>query len=155
MTKRLGITPEKPYFDIDGERIHYLADPSHLIKATRNNTYMNNIQYNGQQISWDYIVTLYNYNKNQPNRLAYKLTDTHVQPSGFDRMKVKYAVQILSATVAAALKTLYVLKILSVNALAIIELIEKFDSLFDMFNSSTVTDKKSHKQAFTGAQHQL
>ncbi|KMQ88224.1 thap domain-containing [Lasius niger] len=82
MTKRLGLTPKKPYFDIDGEHIHYLADPPHLIKATRNNAYINDIKYNGYQISWDYIVTLYNYDKNQPNRLAYKLTDTHVQSSG-------------------------------------------------------------------------
>jgi len=35
MTKRLAITPEKPFFYINGEYIHYLADPPHLIKATR------------------------------------------------------------------------------------------------------------------------
>lgn len=70
-------------------------------------------------------------------------------------MKVKYAVHTLSATVAAALKTLHVLNILPAVALATIEFIEKFDSLFDIFNSSTVINKKSYRQAFTGAQHQL
>lgn len=155
MTKRLGITSEKPYFEIDGERIHYLADPPHLIKATRNNAYINDIKYNNDQISWDYIVTLYNYDKKQHSRLAYKLTDVHVQPSGFERMKVKYAVQTLSATVAAALNTLHVLNILPESSLATVEFIQKFDSLFDMFNSSTVTNKKSYKQAFTGTQQQL
>lgn len=92
MIKCFGVTLENPYFEIDGERIHYLVDPPHLIKATRNNIYINNIKYNSDQISWDTIVTLYNYDKNQPSRLAYKLTDNHIQPSGFDRMKVKYAV---------------------------------------------------------------
>lgn len=84
MIKRFGVTLEKPYFEIDGERIHYFADPPHLIKATRNNFYINNINYNAQQISWSHIVIFYNYDKDQSNRLAYKLTDTHIQPSGFD-----------------------------------------------------------------------
>lgn len=155
MTKRLAITPEKPYFDINSEHIYYLAGPPHLIKATRNNIYINNIKYNDHKIFWNYIVTLYNYDKNQSNRLAYKLTDIHFYPSGFDRMKVKYAVQILSATVAAALNTLHLLNILPVIALATVEFIQKFDRLFDMFNSSMLTDKKSHRQAFIEAQHQL
>lgn len=155
MIKRLGITFEKPYFKINNDCIHYLADAPHLAKTTRNNFYINYIEYNGQRISWDYIVTLYNYEKDQPYRLAYKLTDTHIQPSGFDRMKVKYAVQILSATVAAALKTLYSLNILSADVLPTIEFIEKFDCLFHIFNSSMVIDKKNNRQPFTGATHQL
>ena len=56
---------------------------------------------------------------------------------------------------AAALKTLHVINILPAVALTTIEFIEKFDSLFDIFNSSTVIDKKSYRQVFTGAQHQL
>lgn len=155
MIKRLGVTLEVPYFEINGERIHYLADPPHLIKATRNNIYINNIKYNSDSIFWNHIATHYNYDKDQPNRLAYKLTDIYVQPSGFDRMKVKYAVHVLSATVAAALKTLYVINILPAVVLTTVEFIEKFDSLFDIFNSSTVIDKKSYRKAFTGAQHQL
>lgn len=51
-------------------------------------------------------------------------------------MKVKYAVQTLSATVASALNTLYVLNILPA-VLPTVESIETFASLFDLFNSSS------------------
>lgn len=67
-------------------------------------------------------------------------------------MKVKYAVQVLSASVASALKsiTLVMLGLLSTDALAIAEFIENMDNLFDKFNSSNVNSKKQHKRAFTG-----
>lgn len=65
-------------------------------------------------------------------------------------MKVKYAVQVLSASVASALKTLVTLDLLPTDALATSEFIETMDNLFDTFNSSNVNSKKEHKRVFTG-----
>jgi len=49
-----------------------------------------------------------------------------------------------------------VVNILSAAALTTVEFIEKFDSLFDIFNSSTIINKKSYRQTFfIGAQRQL
>ena len=48
------------------------------------------------------------------------------------------------------MKTLHVINILPAVALTTIEFIEKFD-LFDIFNSSTVIDKKNYRQVFIEA----
>lgn len=41
-SKTRGISKEKPYFEIDGKKIYYIFDVSHLIKCVRNNL----IKYN-------------------------------------------------------------------------------------------------------------
>lgn len=54
---------------------------------------------------WKNIVDFYNKDKELAIRAAPKLTEKHIWPSNFCKMKVKYASQILSHTVAAALYT--------------------------------------------------
>lgn len=49
-------------------------------------------------------------------------------------MKVKYATQILSYTVAAALCTYVSLNVLQTSAMGTAEFIFKFDNLFDCVN---------------------
>lgn len=51
-------------------------------------------------------------------------------------MRVKYAVQVLSAMVAAGLETYIELGALPTTAAATCELLSNFDKLFDIFNSS-------------------
>ena len=64
-------------------------------------------------------------------------------------MKVKYATQILSHTVAASLCTYVSLGVLPQSAMGTAEFISKFDSLFDSVNSSTLYSPKDLKRAFT------
>lgn len=85
-------------------------------------------------------------------RLAPKLINSHIRPTNFEKMKVKYAVQVLSASVASALRTLVTLGLLPSDALATAEFIENMDNLFDVFNSSNENSKKQHKEAFTGTE---
>ncbi|CAH1382988.1 unnamed protein product, partial [Tenebrio molitor] len=44
---------------------------------------------------------MYNNDKMYDKRGVPKLTDSHISPHNFEKMKVKYAAQVLSATVAA------------------------------------------------------
>jgi len=66
--------------------------------------------------SWQYITDLYSTDKIKQCRIVPKLTDAHINPNNFQRMKVKYASQILSNTVSAALNTYISLDILSPKA---------------------------------------
>jgi hypothetical protein len=52
---------------------------------------------------WDHILKLYELDKPTPFRQLYKLTDTHLNPTGQSVMKVKLAAQVMSHTVAASL----------------------------------------------------
>ena len=66
-----------------------------------------------------------------------KLTSKHINPSNFDKMKVKHATQVLSHSVAAALCTHISFEALPQDAEGTAEFISIFNDLFDCLNSST------------------
>jgi hypothetical protein len=55
---------------------------------------------------WDHILKLYELDKPRPFHQLYKLTDTHLNPTGQSVMKVNLAAQVMSLTVAANLSAL-------------------------------------------------
>ena len=61
-------------------------------------------------------------------------------------MRVKYATQVLSQTVASTLLTYVSLGALPPNASGTAELISKFDNLFDCLNSSSLKSAKIYKK---------
>ena len=92
-------------------------------------------------IRWQHIVDLYEYQKNNGFTLANKLTKQHVM---FEKnpMKVKYAVQVLSQSVANALLTMSELKQEKIeNVEATVEYLTTFDSIYDIMNSRSLQDK--------------
>ena len=92
-------------------------------------------------IRWQHIVDLYEYQKNNGFTLANKLTKQHVN---FEKnpMKVKYAVQVLSQSVANALLTMSELKHEKFqNIDATVEYLKTFDSVYDIMNSRSLQDK--------------
>ena len=89
-------------------------------------------------IRWQHIVE---YQKNNGFTLANKLTKQHVM---FEKnpMKVKYAVQVLSQSVANALLTMSELKQEKFeNVEATVEYLTTFDSIYDIMNSRSLQDK--------------
>jgi hypothetical protein len=93
------------------------------------------LDWNNNEIQWQHIVDLYEFQKTQGFRLANKVTKQHIR---FEKnpMKVKYAVQVLSQSVANALLTMYELKIPKFeNVHATVDYLKMFDSIFDIMNS--------------------
>ncbi|CAH1378510.1 unnamed protein product, partial [Tenebrio molitor] len=105
LSKLLGVTEDNSEVSIGGKELLFYFDPSHLIKATRNNLMKNEIYWGDNSTSWKYIEDFYASDKQQKNRLAPKLTEHHIHPNNFEKMRVKYAVHVISATVASALET--------------------------------------------------
>ena len=64
-------------------------------------------------------------------------------------MKVKYATQIFSHTVAAGICTYSSVGSLAPSALGIAELLSRFDSLFDCVNSSNLQSTKKLRSVIT------
>ncbi|KAE8738331.1 hypothetical protein FOCC_FOCC016192 [Frankliniella occidentalis] len=93
--------------------LYFIADVPHLLKTVRN-CFLNSrwdklksrrrMVKNNKKISWDFIVKLYNSKKHKSLRKAFKLNPMNVFPDSYSRMKVKYAAEVLSRTVAQALE---------------------------------------------------
>ena len=149
LANRLGITPEKPWFIHKGKKYFLMFDPPHLMKCVRNNLIKYTFKFENYQAQWKDIEQFYNKDKELPIRAAPKLTDKHIRPNNFEKMKVRYATQILSHTVAASLCTYVSVGGLSPTAMGTAEFLSKFDSLFDCVNSSTINCTKTLRRAVT------
>lgn len=155
MAQILGVVNDKLYFEVNGRKIFYFFDPPHALKAVHNNFQANNIIVDTKNISWSYVETLYNIDKSKDNRLVPKLTESHIHPTNFEKMKVKFASQILSCTVSSALKTYISIGTLPEDAADIAQFIENIDKLFDMFNSLIKEHVKECKKAFEATDFQI
>lgn len=95
---------------------------------------------NDNVVQWQHIVDLYNYQKTKGFTLANKLTKQHVMYEK-NRMKVKYAAQVLSKSVSNALLTLSALKNENFKDVdATVEYLQRFDTIYDIMNSKTCTE---------------
>lgn len=101
----LQINKQKPYFEYMERTIFALFDTLHLVKNFRNNLLNGNFLYKGNTISFEDIKAVYQLDKGKKSRALKKITDVHVNPSTFQRMNVKLATQVLSHTMASAIKT--------------------------------------------------
>lgn len=70
-------------------------------------------------------------------------------------MKIKYAVQVFSNHVAAGMCTQMSSGFLATEAIGIIDVINHFDKLFDILNSSSVINPKEYGKVFTGSDKQI
>ena len=86
-------------------------------------------------------VHFYNKDKLLPIRAAPKLTEK--------LMKVKYATQVFSHTVAAGICTYSCVGSLTPSGPGTAELLSRFDSLFDCINSSTLQSPKKLRRAIS------
>nr|CAI5817601.1 unnamed protein product [Callosobruchus analis] len=50
----------------------------------------------GAVVTWEFVRKFYDQDKNYDIRAAPKLTDVHICPANFEKMKVKYATQVFS-----------------------------------------------------------
>jgi hypothetical protein len=127
----LGVTIDKPYFIFQGEdglkKIYVMYDPPHLIKSVRNTLLnCNSIEYlGGKRASWEFIEQFYNSDKTKSLRIASKLTDKHLSPNNWERMRVSLAVQVLSESVAVGISTYVALNFLPAKAAGTADFIEK------------------------------
>ncbi|XP_074035303.1 transposable element P transposase isoform X1 [Leptinotarsa decemlineata] len=154
-TRVSGITPDHPYFTVDNSNIFYMVDVPHLVKSTRNNFFKYKLQFGGNETSKKYLQQFYELDIKQKFRLAPKLTNDHIYPNNFKKMKVKLATQVFSSTVAAALSSYISFNIITAQAIHTVDFIEKMDKLFDIFNSSRNMGVKEFNKPFVGNEKQI
>ena len=101
-------------FASEDRYIYFFSDAPHLIKTARNcvsNSYSHRksrkMWKDGKDISWVHIVNLFKDHCSGLYRRCPKLTKSHIDITAFSCMKVSYAAQVLSSTVANAIEMLY------------------------------------------------
>ncbi|XP_074040070.1 uncharacterized protein [Leptinotarsa decemlineata] len=154
LSKKLGVAPDNPVFMVGDKQILYLFDTPHVLKATRNNLLKNIIEFDGNRTSWSHIKYFYEQDKKLAFRCAPKLTDSHISPTNFEKMKVKLAKQIISNTVASGMNTYVSLGGLPPNAIYTAELIEKINNVFDILNASVKNSPNRFNNVFEGDKYQ-
>ena len=149
MSKFFNITTTKTYTTINNNNIYLFYDPPHLLKNIRNNFKKHNYILNEEEISWNYLVNFYNYDKQTEIRMAPKLTDDHFELPYNRKMKVNLAAQVLSHTVAAGINTMIRSKEFSNHASITANFVNKIDGIFNLMNSNQRYSNKPHGNAIT------
>lgn len=152
---KLSISCQTPYVEIDNEKIFFFYDTPHLLKSTRNIFTKYDISIGGDIVRWRYVRDFYESDKTHPVKIAPKLTDNHIDCNSFERMKVKYATQVLSRTVASGIDTYARLGGLPKEAIATSTFVKNMNDIFDVFNSSMRYNGSHRKCAIDGMNDNL
>ncbi|XP_039308365.1 uncharacterized protein LOC105204150 isoform X2 [Solenopsis invicta] len=148
-----------------------LYDYVHLQKGVRNNLLTKDLvvdkfkkESERQFVSWNDIITVYEIDKYSflKQRQMPKLTNKHIFPNCIPKMRVKYATQVISHTVANFIDVILTWNqdlvdtskgqiVLSPNAAITADTLLFFDDLFDSFNrkerkslSSIISSSSNH-----------
>lgn len=154
LSNMLGISEEQFYFEIDDKKVYYLFDTPHLLKSTRNNFLVHQFKIDEGLTSKEHLITLYNLDKGKSFRFMHKITDMHLNPTSFKKMKVSLAAQLLSNSVATSLMMGIASGHLPQSATTTATFIENMDKLFDMLNSYKFGTKE-FQRPFMGSAEQL
>ena len=102
--KKLNVTVDQPWFEVDGQRVIAMYDMPHLVKCIRNCLHKHDVDVDGSTMSWSHVRKFYDADSRRPLRTAPKLRRVHIDPGSFKKMKVKYAMQVFSNSVARGMQ---------------------------------------------------
>jgi hypothetical protein len=141
---KLGVTVDKPFIEVNQNKVHSLHDPPHLLKSVRNNFRKYNVKFSGGVAKWEHVKKFYDCDSKQKVRLACKLKQVHVTLNKFKTMNVPLAAQIISHTVASGLCLYAGLPgdLMPPKEAVTAEFIEYIDKLFDSCNAVNFRDVK-------------
>lgn len=147
----LKLSEDNPSFMVDDKNIIYMFDIPHLLKSTRNNFFSYKFLINNEVTDKRYLEQMYSLDRQKQYRLAPRLSDEHIFPNNFQKMKVKLATQVFSHSVAVAMFTYIDFNVLPKEAQPTAEFIRKMNKFFDILNSSSL----ENFNAFMGTQSQI
>lgn len=150
---KMHVSSERPFFFVNGKKIYYVFDPPHLLKSTRNNFYKYKLQLSNNLTDKKYLDDFFKADQGL-NRCAPKLSVAHIHPGPFQKMKVCYAAQVFSATVAAGMRNCIINGTLPPAANTTINFIDDMDKLFDLLNSKPKVGSKDFNRPFKNTQKQ-
>lgn len=124
-------------------KIFLIHDVPHLVKSIRNNLISDKhvIKVNDAIVSWDDVVNFYELDKSNKSRSCCNLSEKHVRPNTFDRMRVRLATQVFSNKVYTGICTaIKTGEMKSATAPATAEFLKNMNDIFDCLNSKVIFD---------------
>ncbi|KAJ8025305.1 Transposable element P transposase [Holothuria leucospilota] len=122
--------------------IYFFSDAPHLIKTARNCLYQSGCGNNtrcmwngGKHLMWQHIVRLYHIDMEHSLKILPKITYDHIHLTPYSKMRVNLAAQVLSSTMAIALK-----KYGGGQAAATAKFCELVDAFFDCLNVRSTSE---------------
>jgi len=94
-SKKVFVSPSRPYFYVNGQKVIYRFDPPHLLKSTRNMFFKHNFINDENYIDNKHLIHFYNEDIKMNIRTAPKSTHAHIYPEPFEKMRVYLAAQLL------------------------------------------------------------
>lgn len=134
--KDMGVSFEKPYFEVKNRKIYCIFDVPHLVKSLRNNLLTCDFVADGKIISFENIRRVYRSDtSSSTTRAMWKLTPAHLWPNAFQKMSVRLATQLFSLSVAAAIRASCSTGELTLSsASSTADFIELINNIFDVLN---------------------
>jgi len=133
----------------NGLKINVVLDACHMLKLMRNTFFSYQIlSYNGNTIKWEFLQNLVNYQQQIKMKIANKLTINHIEFQNH-KMKVKYAAQLFSSSIAKSLELLKNVDGFK-GVSETINFINNINDLFDILNSRTLYNKNWKKAINNG-----
>ena len=142
MFNLLGVTVERPYFTVDGQRVCAIIYTQHLLKAVRNNPMKYDFHFGDKAARWKDIEDFVTIDSQFPARIAPKIT-THLNPQQQEKMSVNLAAEVLSSRVAAGLYIYTDTGRLPPQAEGTAYMTLLLDKVFDSFNGTTAAVRGS------------
>jgi len=139
--KSLGVDENKPYFFFENNKIFSIFDSPHLIKSLRNNLIGCSFEKDNMTVAaFSDITKTYEIDKNNiKSKSLLKITEAHIYPSSFQKMRVKLAVQFFSHTMASTIRTcIETDELKSQTAKNTADFVDFINKLFDCLNSKTL-----------------
>ncbi|XP_025107337.1 uncharacterized protein LOC112572044 [Pomacea canaliculata] len=147
--KQFNISESHPFLLHNNGKIFFMYDPPHLLKNICNNLKKHGFLVNGSLCSWEHVENFFKFDKQNSVRMAPKLTEKHMILPPFSKMNVSLAAQVLSHSVAAGISTLVQFGTLPDAAKQTALFIERFDQLFNAFNSSRLSSGRQMGHAMS------
>lgn len=156
--KSLNISTDETSFTNPADsnrKVHVFADVPHLLKLVRNHFLDHGFEtHDGKIINSSCVKELIHRSKSDL-KVTHRLSETHLEVKGSQRMNVRLAAQLLSNTTAQALSLFGKAGLLQAETWsATSHFILLVDTWFDLLNSRQLYDKKPSRSAFEASDRQ-
>ena len=84
----MDVSEDKPYIEINNKRYLAILDLPHLIKSVRNNLMKYTFEFEVKVAQWGHIKLIFEKDQKLPIRMPPKLTERHLNPNGFSKIKL-------------------------------------------------------------------
>ena len=148
----LGVTVDQPVLKMLGCHLYCFYDVPHLLKNVRNNLRLTGYRTaQGHLIQWQHIEQFHVQDSQLPIRLAPRLKQKHLKLPGFSSMNVRLAAQVLSHSVSRGISFMVSQNLLAPSAQLTADFCDRFDSLFNLFNSHRTKSQAKFNSGLTAA----